>query len=149
GSTQNLTAVAIWSSSSPAATVGDSAGTYGLALGGSAGQATITATSGEVSGSGQLTVTAAQLTSLAITPTNPTVLAGASQQFLAKGTYTDGSTQDLTNSVAWTANPSTTATISKGLAQALTAGQATISASDGAINASTILTVNTTPAQLT
>jgi len=104
GSTQNITASTTWSSSSPAATVGDSPGTDGLALGVSSGQAAITASSSGVSGSGQLTVSSAQLMSISVTPANPEISVGDSQQFTATGTYTDGNTQDLTSTVNWTSN---------------------------------------------
>ena len=39
------------------------------------------------------------LTSIAVTPATPSVFAGGTQQFIATGTYSDASTQDLTNSV--------------------------------------------------
>ncbi len=154
GSTQDLTASATWSSSSNAATVGDSPGSEGLALGIAAGQATITAASGGVSGSAPLTVTPAQLVSISVTPANPTAAAGATQQFAATGAYTDGSTQNLTATATWSATPATIASVgngagSQGLAQALAAGQATIAAASGSVGGSAILTVNPPPAQLT
>ncbi|MGA2737700.1 MAG: Ig-like domain-containing protein [Bryobacteraceae bacterium] len=155
GSTQDLTASAAWSSTSSATgTVGNSPGNDGLALGVAQGQATIAAASGAVSGSGQLTVTAAQLVAIAVTPANPTITAGGSQQFTATGTYTDGSTQDLTTTAAWSASPAGEALIgnaagSQGLAQGLAAGQATVKAASGAIAGSTALTINPAPPQLT
>lgn len=42
------------------------------------------------------------LTSIQITPANPSVAAGSTQQFAAMGTFSDGSTSDLTASVTWT-----------------------------------------------
>ena len=41
------------------------------------------------------------LTSIAVTPANPTIQFGGTQQFAATGTYSDGSTQNLTGSVTW------------------------------------------------
>lgn len=155
GSTQDVTAAATWtSSSSAAATVSNSPGSGGLALGVAAGQATIMAASGGISGSGQLTVTPAQLVGISVTPASPATTAGLTQQFAATGTYTDGSTLDLTATAAWSANPATEATIgtgagSQGLAQALAAGQVTITAVSGAISGATILTVNPAPLKLT
>ncbi len=154
GSTQDLTASATWSSSAPtAATVGSSAGSDGLALGVAQGQATIMAASGSILGSGQLTVSPPQLVSIAVNPANPTIAAGGSQQFAAIGTFTDGSTQDLTAKATWSASPATAATIgnaagSHGLAQGVAPGQSTITATSGAINGSTVLTVNPAPPQL-
>ena len=41
------------------------------------------------------------LTSIAVTPASPSIVTGATQQFTATGTYSDGSTQNLTNQVTW------------------------------------------------
>ena len=43
---------------------------------------------------------APMLASIAVTPANPSILAGATQQFTAMGTYSDGSTQNLTSQAA-------------------------------------------------
>jgi Big-like domain-containing protein len=61
-----------------------------------------------------ITVTNAALTSIAVTPINPVIGQGASQQFTAVGTFSDGSTVDLTDEVAWTSSDITTATINSG-----------------------------------
>ena len=47
-------------------------------------------------GSTVLTVTAATLQSIAVTPANPSIAKGLTQQFTATGTYSDSSTQNLT-----------------------------------------------------
>jgi len=41
--------------------------------------------------------------SIAVTPANPTIAKGTTQQFTATGTYNDGSTQDITATerVSW------------------------------------------------
>jgi hypothetical protein len=44
-----------------------------------------------------LTVTAATLQSIAVTPASPSIAKGATQQFTATGTYSDSSTQNLTS----------------------------------------------------
>src|SRR5204862_4513075 len=44
---------------------------------------------------------AATLVSIAVTPANPSVAKGTTQAFTATGTFSDGSTQNLTNSVGW------------------------------------------------
>ena len=82
------------------------------------------------------------LVSIAVTPVNPSIAVGAYQQFTATGTYSDGSHQDLTNSVIWASSVSSVATISsRGLATGVAAGSTTIQASSGSINGSTSLTV--------
>lgn len=100
-SMQNVTNSAAWSTSNSAtATVSASGLTAGLAQ----GTATISATYGSVSGNDSVTVTAPGLVSIAVTPASPSLALNAIQQFAATGTYTDGSTQDLTSTgVTWSA----------------------------------------------
>jgi Domain of unknown function (DUF4082)/Bacterial Ig-like domain/Bacterial Ig-like domain (group 2)/Putative Ig domain len=87
-------------------------------------------------------VSGATLTSIAVTPANPTIQIGATQQFTATGTYSDNSTQNITGQVAWTSSKTSVATVnSAGLATAVSAGNAAISATQGAISGSATLTV--------
>ncbi len=144
---QNLTASVTWSSASTAvATVSNAAGSNGLAASMAAGTTTIKAVSGSISGSTILTVTPAILVSLTLSPVNPTVAIGTSQQFTATGTYSDTSTQNLTAAVTWTSANTATATISNaagsnGLATPVATGTTTIKAASGSVTASTALTV--------
>ena len=64
----------------------------GLASPRKAGSAMIRAISGSVSGQSTLTVRAATLQSLSITPSTASVIAGGSQQFIVAGTWSDGGT---------------------------------------------------------
>ena len=92
------------------------------------------------------TVTPATLQSIAVTPANPSITKGATQQFTATGTYSDSSTQNLTASVTWASATLATATIAAGgLASGVGVGTSTISATLGAVSGSTLLTV-TAPA---
>jgi uncharacterized protein YjdB len=143
GSQQNLTASATWNSSKTSvATVA-----LGLATGVGAGKAIIRATQGEISGSATLTVTNLAIVSIAVTPANPSVALGTQQQFHATGTYSNGSTLDISNSVTWASSSSAVAIISSaGVATSKAVGQTTISAASGGVSGSTVLTV--TPAQL-
>ena len=89
------------------------------------------------------------LVSIAVTPTNPSIVAGGQQQFTATGTYSDGSHQNLTNSANWTSSVPSVATISSsGLATGVATGSTTIQAASGSINGSTGLTV-TAPGSFT
>ena len=89
-----------------------------------------------------LTVTAATLQSIAVTPANPSIAKGLTQQFTATGTYSDGSTQNLTTQVTWASATTSVATItSGGLATGVATGTSTISATLGGITGSTVLTV--------
>ena len=91
------------------------------------------------------------LTSIAVTPVSPSILIGASQQFTATGTYSDNSTQNLSNRVTWTSSNTGVATIStNGLATGGSAGTTTISVALGVVSGNTItLTVLAPPAILT
>lgn len=88
----------------------------------------------------------ATLTSLALSPITPSSITGSSLQFRATGTYSNGSTADLTTQVSWTSDTPSVATInSAGLATAISSGSAKISASFSGLVASTMLTVTGTP----
>lgn len=121
--TQDLTFDAAWTSSdTTAATISDVADdTKGLATALAAGTTTISATFGGISGSTLLTTTAPVLQSIAITPDTPTVLSLSSVTFTAIGTYSDGTTPDITSQVTW-------ASSSTNVAPAPTAGTTVTSA---------------------
>lgn len=138
GTTKDLTASATWSSSAIGIA---SVSTGGLATGLKGGQATITATSGAVKGSSALTVTAL-LSSITLTPPSPGVFVGSTLKFTATGNYNDGTTKNISTTVTWQSSDNSKATVSNtGLATGLHGGQATISASLGAVNQASALTV--------
>jgi uncharacterized protein YjdB len=146
-STQNITSSVTWVSLTPGVATISSGG---LAKGVGAGSSTIQATMGSVTGSTVLTVTAAMLTSVAVTPANPAIAIAATQQFTATGTYSDASTQVITNSVTWSSSKTSVATMSgSGLATGVAAGSSTIQATSGAVSGSTTLTVNAAAPTLT
>ena len=139
GTTQNLTSSVTWSSSATGvATINGG----GLASSAAIGTTTISATSGAVTGMTALTVGLPALASIVVTPGLPTIALGTRQQFTATGTYTDGSTQILTNSVTWSSSSAGVATINAGgLASSVTTGTTTITATSGAVSGGTTLTV--------
>jgi hypothetical protein len=147
GSTQNLTALVTWSSSNTSiATIATSGLAKGVSPG---GPVTITASLNSIIGTAQLTVTAPLLVSIAVTPANPSVPATTTQQFTATGTYSDGSTQNLTGAVTWASSNTAVATISgSGLASGLSSGTSMISATLG-VSGSTTMTVITARVQVT
>lgn len=84
----------------------------------------------------------ATLVSIVVTPANPSIAPGASLQFSAVGHYSDGSTQDLTAQVAWSATG--TAPISAaGLVTSSAAGSVTVTAAFGTLAGTTTLTIST------
>jgi O-glycosyl hydrolase len=144
GSTQNLSAQATWASSSTGVA---SVTAGGLATGISAGTTTISAALAGVTNGTMLTVkTPTTLTSIAVTPANPTIGVGASQPFTATGTYSDSSTKNITSQVAWTSSSTRVATIgASGSATGVSAGGTTISAALAGVSGQTTLTVQAPP----
>ncbi|MEN6475579.1 MAG: Ig-like domain-containing protein, partial [Syntrophaceae bacterium] len=136
--TQNLTAFVTWSSSATGtATISNASGSNGLATSVAVGATSITATdpTSGIYGTTVLNVTAATLASIDITPTNPSIANGLTEQFTATGIYTDRTTQDLTAFVTWSSSATGTATISNasgsnGLATSVAVGATTITATD-------------------
>ncbi len=154
-STHDLTDVVVWASSNTSvAPISNAAGFDGLASTLTPGSASITATLGAVvSPPVTLTVTAATLTAISVTPGNPGIARGTSQNFVATGIYTDNSTHDLTTSVAWKSSNTAVATISNaaptnGQAMALTVGTTSITAALNGVT-STGVTLNVSGATLT
>ena len=143
-STQNLTGSVTWSSSNTvAATISSSTPTQGLAKAVAAGNTTISATSGTISGSTALNVTSAVITSIAVSPANTNIPLGIAQQFTATGTFSDGSAQDVTGVVTWKSSIASVASITvSGLATGLNIGTTNISATLGTVSGSAPLTVN-------
>ncbi|HUB02583.1 MAG TPA: Ig-like domain-containing protein [Terriglobales bacterium] len=141
GSTQNLTTLVTWSSPAPGVATITSAG---LATGVGVGTTSIAATLGSMNGSATLTVSSAALVSIAVTPGNPSIVAGLTQQLTATGTYSNGTTQNLTGAVTWTSTTPGVATIaSSGLAKGVIAGTSIITATSGNISGATSVTVTT------
>jgi 6-phosphogluconolactonase (cycloisomerase 2 family)/uncharacterized protein YjdB len=144
GSTQNLKDTVSWTSSAVAMVTVDP---NGLATGTAVGGATVTANQGGVSGAATVTVTPAVLISIAVTPLNFSIAAGTQEQLVATGTFSDGTTQDLTHSVNWTSAPAGFATVDpNGLVTGTAMGGTTVTANQGGVSGATTVTV--TPAVL-
>jgi hypothetical protein len=139
GSTQNLTTLVSWSSSTPAVA---GISSTGLASGLSGGSTLISASLGAISASATFTVGSAALLSIAVTPPNPSIALGTAQQFAATGTYTDGSKLDLTSSGVWLSSAPLVATTNPGgLATSVGPGQTTIATTAAGVTGSSTLTV--------
>jgi urocanate hydratase len=139
---QDLTAAASWTSMTPAvATIGDTAGVKGLASSLAAGTTTITAAYGGKTGSTQLTVTAATLTTVEVSPTNPSIAKGTSRQFNATAIFSDTTKQDITAYAAWSSSTASATITAAGLATGVSSGTTSITASYGGLSGATTLTV--------
>jgi hypothetical protein len=140
GSQEDMTHEVTWNSTQPTIAAVSSSG---MAVSKQSGATMVTAASGAVSSATKLTVSGAALVSIAVAPPNPVVAKGNTQQFAATGKYSDGSTQDVTSAVAWTASPSGVAAIgSTGLASAQSVGTATVTATSGSISGTGALIVS-------
>jgi uncharacterized protein YjdB len=111
------------------------------------GTLTLTATASGVSGSTTVTIGTGTLVSVTITPTNPTVATGSTQPFVATGTFSDGSTQDISINSHWSSTVPAVATIANapvnaGLATTFSTGTTTIGVNHSGITNTTNLSVN-------
>jgi len=141
--TQDITFDATWASSdTTVATVGNDVSNKGLAQTLKIGPTTISATFESVPGSTVLTVTTPVLQKITVSPSNPSLLSLLSTNFTATGTYSDGTTADITSKVTWSSSRTDIATISStGAATTLLAGTSTITATLNGISGTTTLTV--------
>ncbi len=140
GSTGNITATVTWASSNTSvATIASG----GLATGVAKGSSNITASLSGITSPAALLMVTKVLQSIAVTPANPTIAAGATQQFTATGTYSDGSTGNITATVTWASATTSVATIaSGGLATGVAKGSSNITASlSGITSPAALLTV--------
>ncbi|MGA6984149.1 MAG: Ig-like domain-containing protein [Candidatus Sulfotelmatobacter sp.] len=138
GSTQDISTLTSWSSSTGMATM-----VSGVATGQGVGTSTITAKSGQISGTASLLVASPAQVSLAVTPATVSVSAGAATQIKVTGTYVDGTTQDFTTLVNWSSSNAATATVGyqTGLVSGLASGTSTITATAGSVTATATVTV--------
>ena len=82
------------------------------------------------------------LTGIAASPQTANVAIGATQQFTATATYSDGSTANITTGVTWMAsNPSVATINNSGMAMAVAAGSTTVTAFLTGISGSATVTV--------
>ena len=155
GTTVDLTSEVTWNSSNiGVATISNAAGSNGTATGQGVGTTNITASlNGVTSNTVTLNGTAATLVSISITPSsNPSVVKGLTVPFTATGTYTDGTTVDLTSIVTWTSSNTSVATISNaagsnGVATGQGVGTTNIVATFNGTNSNTVV-LNGTAATL-
>ncbi|MCX5823161.1 MAG: Ig-like domain-containing protein, partial [Deltaproteobacteria bacterium] len=140
GSSRDVTASSIWISGTTGVATVNSAS--GLAAGIAIGTSVITADFGGKSGSAILTVTAATLSSIVVTPLTASIPMGLTQRFVATGAYSDGTSVDISNLVTWSSGTLAVATVvSPGVATGRSVGTATITATSGGKSGSATLTV--------
>jgi hypothetical protein len=139
GSKTDVTRNATWISAQPKVA---SINAEGMATAKAIGTISITAIYESVRGSSTLTIAPHALVSIAVTPQSPPLTPNHSVQLSALGTFTDGTSQDLSSMVTWSSTPNGVLTISgAGLATGNSPGTATVTASNGSITGSDTLAV--------
>jgi hypothetical protein len=139
-SVQDITDQVSWSAASPGiATISST----GLAVSKAIGNTQVTASLNNITASGQIAVSGAVLASIAVRSKDVSVPLGASEQFSAIGTYTDGSAMDLTSTATWVSSaPGVVSVNAAGKAATKAVGGASISAAVGGISGTTVFTVS-------
>jgi len=94
-----------------------------------------------------LTVSATKtLTAISVSPTPASFAMGATQQFSATATYSDGSTADVSSTAGWTvANANVAGVDSSGLATAIASGSTSVTASLNNVSGNVPVTVTIAP----
>ena len=111
--TRNVTRLATWQTSDTTiASIGNVWWTSGLVLSHSPGIATISANFQNITGSVDLDVTSARLTSIDITPIDPTTTVGDPTELVATGNFDDGSSEDITVFCTWMSSDTTVGDVS-------------------------------------
>jgi uncharacterized protein YjdB len=142
GTTPDVSSNVIWGSSNPTVASVSNSVITGL----NAGTTNITAQLNGVT-SPPVAITVIALSSIVITPAVPvTITVGATQQYTATGLNWDGSAADISSQVTWSSDTPSTATISaSGLATAVAAGTANITASASGLTSRNVTLTVTAP----
>jgi len=152
GSLQDITEQVTWQSTpSEPLGISNASGSRGLATALAVGSLTATATLGNISGNLGLSVSAATLSSIDISPPGVRLGLGTQASFQAIGRYSDDTIQDVSTQVSWVVVDTTVASVSnapgsQGLATTLNTGTTGITATLNGVVGNATLT--TTTAQL-
>lgn len=147
---KDVTAAVTWSSDAPATlSVSDDYQNKGFLRAAAVGKARIRATVSGQTGEAEIEVSDAVIQAIAITPTSGSLVLGTTLQLAAAGTFSDGSSKDITSTVTWTSDDASVVQISSaagvaGLAMSAGEGTTQLRAAVGNVTASVQVTV--TPA---
>ena len=139
GKVIEITDKVVWSSAdTKVVTVSNGGETVGWLQGIGEGKTTISASLGGITGSTSVTVSAAALVKVVVTPATFTLPVGLKQAFTAAGEYSDGAVVDVTNTAVWSTSDSKMAVASnatgvQGLITGLAAGKVQVKASLGGL----------------
>ena len=127
GTSGTLSSGVTWTSSSTTVASVDASGVMTAKT---LGSTTVTAAVGSISGATSVNVTAAVLQTITVTAPASAVAAGLTEQLAALGTYSDGTTKDLSTLVQWTSSNSLAGVNASGLVSTTATGTSTIKATD-------------------
>ncbi|MFA7060246.1 MAG: Ig-like domain-containing protein [Pedobacter sp.] len=144
GTTADITSTAVWASSKPEIATITTPG--GVATTVAAGTTSISATLNGVIGKTDLKVTVPILQGLTIDTSSQILTVGTSHQFKITATFTDATTQDVTDICDWSSTDVSVATVTttgsgRGLVTGVVIGSATISATYDGQTKTAIVTV--------
>jgi len=145
---QDVSSSAAWSSDQPEVVDLSFNGMQEIANAHSSGIANVSALFADMhgnvaNGSSVFNVSSAALTAINVAPGNVALTAGGGQQFLASGTFSDGTTQDLTLAANWSAEDVTITEVDPhGFSIASGAGQTSVAAAIGSQSGSSVVVVN-------
>lgn len=134
----DVTSTATWTAAPAGVLALAASGGAMRATGLAAGSAVVTATyQGEVAAV-TVTVRAAVLQSISVTPVSPATVVGGTVQFVATGTYDDGRVADVTALATWGSTPAGVASVSndagtRGRLTGLSVGAASVTATIGTV----------------
>ncbi|HAN30888.1 MAG TPA: hypothetical protein DCQ06_04770, partial [Myxococcales bacterium] len=149
GSTKDITESAKWTVDNPAVAEVSAAGEV---IAKASGSTTVRAASGDKEATAELTVKAASIVSLTLTPAAPQLSVGESVNMKLTASYDDNSVADVTAAASWKSSDTKVAKVelyNPGVVTAVGPGGANISASFGALSASRLVTVIAKPKKLT
>jgi trimeric autotransporter adhesin len=109
------------------------------------GTANVSATFNRVSGSAPLNVSSATLLSISVTPASAVLAPTTTVNCVARGNFSDGTTQVISNVVTWTSSAPTVASVHGGNVSALSGGSATITAQLGSVSGNSQIVVDSSP----
>lgn len=143
GSYKDLTSQATWQSSDNTIAYISSPS---MAFGAKTGTAQITATVQSKQVTAKLTVTTAEITRIAVTPTSLSIAKGHSGQLSVTAYYTDSTSADVTQTASWQSADSSIAAVpatgaSGGLVSGLEPGQTTVTATYSGMKGDALITV--------
>ncbi|MBY6016929.1 Ig-like domain-containing protein [Halomonas denitrificans] len=147
GNSADISATVAWASADTSVATVTAAGQLSAVA---VGQTTVTASQAGISSSAiMVEVTTAVVTAIEVTPAQVSLAKGNQQALIATATYSDGTSADISATVAWVSADTSVATVTAtGQLDAVAMGQTTVTANQAGIS-SRAITVEVTAAVIT